>query len=213
METNKYAFMNKNKDKLSLMTVSKIVTAYNRILYRYTKGFAGKLACPKTDLSAIPKKFITVTEYLNSKAQWKQIMKFVETANISDINDYLETMIKNWSQIAVSINMADRKVPLSSIIFSVKMSSMYDRFKTKEATSDQINKHLALKKTEDFHRLTPSLQSNINSLFRLKNLNSELTYSQIVQIFSGEFEPEFATTILSMDEAEITHDTLTSKFK
>jgi len=212
MTKTNYTFKSNSKDMLSLLAISKIATLYNKILFKYTKGFAGKIAVPKTDVSAIPKKFMTIAEYLNSKPAWKQIAKFMSEANIKDINDYLEVMIRNWPQISTIINMNDRKIPLSSIIFSVKMSSMYDRFKTKELDSANINKHLALKISEDFNRLTPSLQSNINSLFRLKSLNSNLTFKEIVQLFTGEFEQEFISIILDLDETEITYEKLSKMF-
>lgn len=214
METkNKYSFVHNNKDKLQLLTVAKVVSAYNKILFRYTKSFPGKIAMPKTELQDIPKKYITIKEYLNSKPAWKQIIKFLENVKVDDINDYIDVMIRNWPEIAMHINMTDRKIPLSSIIFSVKMSGMYDQFKAKESSSAEINKHLALKKTEDYHRLTPSLQGNINSLFKLKNLNSNLSFIEILEIFSGEFESEFVNIIKGMDENDITFENLSTKFK
>jgi hypothetical protein len=214
METkNKYSFVHNNKDKLQLLTVAKVVSAYNKILFKYTRSFPGKIAMPKTELTDIPKKYITIKEYLNSKPAWKQIIKFLENLKVDDINDYLDVMIRNWPNIAMHINMPDRKVPLSSMIFSLKIATMYDQFKDKEASSAKINKHLALKKTDDYHRLTPSLQSNINSLFKLKNLNSNLSFTEILEIFSGEFESEFVDIVKEMDENDITFENLSLKFK
>jgi hypothetical protein len=210
---DKYSFIQNNKEMLQLVTVSRVVNIYNKILFKYTKSFTGKLATPKTSLKDIPKKYITIKEYLNSKSSWKQILKFLDNVKIDDINDYIDVMIRNWPEIAIYINMKDRKIPLSSIIFSTKMSNLYEKFKVKEASSTKLNKHLALKKTHDYYRLTPSLQSNINSLFRLKNLNSSLSFAEIVEIFSGEFEPEFANIIKEMDENDITVENLSTKFK
>jgi len=209
---SKYSSIYNNKDKLQLLTIAKIINTYNKTLFRYTKSFVGKIAIPKTDLKNVPKKYITIKEYLNSNPIWKQIINFLENVNIDDINDYIDVMIRNWPEIAVHINMTDRKIPLSNVIFSTKMSSMYDKFKAKEISSIKINKRLALKKTEDYHRLIPSLQSNINSLFRLKNLNPNLSFIEILEIFPGEFEPEFANIIKKMDESDITFENLLAKF-
>jgi len=212
MQKNNYTFKTNSKDMLTLLSISKIATIYNKIIFKYTKSYLGKIAIPKTDVSAIPKKFMTIKEYINSKPAWKQIIKFMSESNVIDINEYLDVMIRNWSQISNAINIPDRKIPIPSLIFSVKIATMYDRFKTKEEDSANINKHLALKTSEDFHRLIPSLQSNINSLFKLKSLNPNLTYKEIIHLFVGEFEQEFITVIDNLDESDITYEKLSKMF-
>jgi len=212
MQKNNYTFKTNSKDMLTLLSISKIATIYNKIIFKYTKSYLGKIAIPKTDVSAIPKKFMTIKEYINSKPAWKQIIKFMSESNVIDINEYLDVMIRNWSQISNAINIPDRKIPIPNLIFSVKIATMYDRFKTKEEDSANINKHLALKTSEDFHRLIPSLQSNINSLFKLKSLNPNLTYKEIIHLFVGEFEQEFITVIDNLDESDITYEKLSKMF-
>ena len=75
-----------------------------------------------------------------------------------------------------------------------------------------MNKHLAVKKTNDFYRLSPSLQSNVNSLFKLKKLNNDMTYKDIVSLFSGEFESKFVDVISAMKEEEIVLENLVEIF-
>ncbi len=90
MQKNNYTFKTNSKDMLTLLSISKIATIYNKIIFKYTKSYLGKIAIPKTDVSAIPKKFMTIKEYINSKPAWKQIIKFMSESNVIDINEYLE---------------------------------------------------------------------------------------------------------------------------
>ena len=197
-----------NKDKLNLQVLEKITKMYNKLLYQYTKSFSGRIPVPKTDISKIPKKYITVNEYIQSKSVWKQILKFMKEAVDLDLTEYLNVMFRNWYDISLYINMPDRKIPLSSIIFSTKMIPMFYKFKEKERLQHELNKHLLSKRSEDFYRLTPSLQSNINSLFKLKSLNSNISYHEILDIFRGEFEQEFIDKVKELDESEITPENL-----
>lgn len=201
-----------NKTYSQILLINKIATTYNKLLYKYVRTHSGKIAVPKTEIEKIPKKFISLEEYKNSKSIWKQILKFTENTKV-DVYDYLDTMIKNWNNIALIVNMPERKTPLAAIIFSSKFISTYEKFKGKEEMSNKLNRRLALNTSEDFYRLTPSLQSNINSLFKIKALNSDLTYHQIVEIFSGEFEQSFKDVVLNLKNEEITQDKLLEIFR
>lgn len=217
MMTNKnISFLNNINKKMSeLILIEKIANMYNKILYKYTRDFKGRIAVPKTDTSKIPKKFNKVSDYLESVPAWKQILKLVQVLNFNNIEvyDYLDTMIKNWSEIAMLVNMPDRKIPLSNIILSPKMVNIYHDFKNKEETRKELNKLWITKTNEDFYRLTPSLKVNIKSLFKLKKLNPSLSFYDIINIFRGEFEPEFAEKILSLKEEDITIENLSKIFR
>ena len=201
------------KLQYQLYTVGNIVDNYNKTLFKYTKPFKGRLSKPKTDTKKIPKQFMSIEEYINSNSVWRNIIKFINSTDNININDYIDTMIKNWHNIALYIGKPNIESPMANLIFSPKMVNMYNRFVNIEKNESDMNKHLDVKRGEDFYRLTPSMQSNINSLFMLKNLNSDLTFHDIINIFVGEFEQEFKNIILSMDENEISEDSLALKFR
>lgn len=212
---NKAVLLNNklNTDKINLFLINKVAEIYNNMLYMYTKNFKGRIPVPKTDISKIPKKYISINEYINSKPIWRQILKFTREMNNIDISDYLNVMLRNWRDIALRINKPDQLMPLSNIIFSLKIAPLYYTYKEREKLQEELNKHLCCKKSDDFYRLTPSLQSNVNSLFKLKKLNPNISYHDIVDIFKGEFEDEFVKCIKQLDESEITVERLTSMFK
>lgn len=206
------SFKNQGNDKIKLFLINNIVKSYNKCLYKYTLDFKGRLPAPKLDISKIPKKYMSLSEYLESKPVWKQIIRFTKEEKGINIDDYIDVMIRHWNDIIMAFNMK-QKTPLSNIIFSTKMISMYDRFKTEDSEKDIINKNILNKKSDDFYRLTPTLKTNIDSLFKLKKLNPELSYKEIINIFSGEFEEIFVKAILDLDENEINYKKLSILFK
>lgn len=211
MANNIFSFINKksNDKKLLLKTLNYITNSYNKILYKYTKSYAGRIAVPKTETADIPKNFISVQEYINSKTAWKIILKFINSTESSlDVNDYIDTMIRNWQNITIMLCNEKLKKPTINILFSPKMIKTYNNFKNDEQRSAILNKSINIKRSEDFYLLAPSLQSNINSLFSLKNINPDLTYKEIVNIFAGEFEPKFKTIINNLEENEINQETI-----
>jgi hypothetical protein len=205
---NIFDFAINKKDLYKLQLLSKVVTEYNSAMYRYTKDFKGRISVPKTELKDIPKKFINTEEYLNSKPVWKNILKFINANPNIDIIEYIELMIKNWNTITTILNRLEMKIPTPNIIFSVKMVSVFTKIKDKENNIIELNKHLNINRNEDFYRLTPSIQSNINSLFRLKNINPNMTYHDIISTFIGEFDSDFKNKILNINESDITYDYL-----
>lgn len=212
--TSRISLTNKlNNDKLDLFLLKKVAETYNKILYIYTKTFKGKIPIPRIDTTKIPKKYISINEYINSKSIWRQILKFIKEMSNIDISDYLNVMFRNWRDIALHINKPDQLIPLSNIIFSVKIAPLYYKYKEREQLQEELNKHLPNRKSADFYRLTPSLQSNVNSLFKLKKLNPDILYHDIVDIFVGEFEDVFVAKVKELDESEITVENLMNMFK
>lgn len=62
-----------------------------------------------------------------------------------------------------------------------------------------------IKNTES---IVKTYKSDIISLFRLKSLNSELSYKEILSIFTAEFDESFVNKILEMKEEDITKEKL-----
>lgn len=202
--------MRDNTIQYKIKLLTGIIESYNKVLYRYTRSFKGRIAVPKTD--NYPKKYINVEEYIDSKSQWKTILKFISAETGVDYSDYIDVMIRNWHQVAVYINKPNVTSPMPNVIFSPKMVKFYEKLVSAEKQSAELNKHLAVKHSDDFYRLTPSIQSNINSLITLKNLNPELSYHDIIAIFQGEFENRFKELVLSLGETEIDEEKLLSKY-
>lgn len=202
--------MRDNTIQYKIKLLISIIESYNKVLYRYTRTFKGRVAVPKTD--NYPKKYMNVEEYISSKSQWKTILKFISAETGVDYSDYVDVMVRNWHQVAAYINKPNTASPMLNVIFSPKMVKFYEKLVSIEEQSAELNKHLAVKHSEDFYRLTPSIQSNINSLITLKNLNPELSYHDIISIFQGEFENRFKELVLSLDETEIDEEKLLSKY-
>lgn len=208
----KFKIVNTNPKQMQLILLSKIIDKYNSYLYKYTNNRIGRIPKPVDSLDKIDnKKYITFDEYIRSKPVWKQILNFVKETDF-DYDDYFDIMIKNWKDISVKINQTERKIPIPSVILSLKMVYLYEKYKKIEENKMEVNRHLALKQSSDFNRLSPSLQSNINSLFKLKNINPDLSYQEVIQIFSGEFESDFADIIKTMSDEDITPEFLSKKF-
>jgi len=201
---------NSNKSTCTkLDLISNVIDQYNKILYRYTGDFKGRISLPKLD--KIPRKYLSIHEYINSKPEWKNIMKFLSESGIDNVYDYIDIMIRNWNITKANMNLKMNK-PTANIIFSLKMTYLYEKYLKMEANKEDMTKHLAIKNNDGFYRLTPNKQSNINSLIRLKKINSELSYHDIVDIFKAEFEIDFINKIKSTPLNEITEETLVSMF-
>jgi hypothetical protein len=211
MKNNIFNFAVNQSDVYKLKIIFEAVKTYNGILFKYTKNFRGKISLPKTELNNIPKTFINIDEYINSKPVWKNILKFINTSTNLDLHDYIDTMIRNWNDISIILNCSNIDRPTANIIFSVKMLSIYNKIKDKEHNIKEINKSLNVTRDENFYRLSPSLQSNINSLFRLKTINPTMSYHDIIIIFSGEFEDSFKQIVLSINEKDISIKDLENK--
>lgn len=199
---------NKNT-KYHVELLCDVIDMYNRNLLKFTGGYRGRIAKPKID--KIPKKYISINEYLDSRPEWKNILKFVIESNVSDINDYIEVMMRNWNKTKTNMNINLVK-PTPNILFSLKMTWVYDKYKGIELDTANRTKHLPMRSSEEFHRLTPSSQTNINSLIRLKRINSDLTYHDIVDLFRGEFKSDFVEIIKSTPDKDINEETLVKLF-
>lgn len=188
--------------------MNEVIDAYNKALFYVTKGFKGRLPRLKSSVSEIPKNFMSVKEYIVSKTVWKQIMSFLD--NKEDLNpvEYTSFMVKHWSDVALAINMTKADFPIAGIIFSPKMRWVYDKLKENETISNELNKNRIVTIDDSMSRLKPTMIGNINSLFRLKKLNFDLSYHDIVTIFAGEFDSEFSSIILSLDEETITPENI-----
>lgn len=207
------SIISEDEEKNKLDDIYDIANMYNKILWKYTKDFKGKIALPTNDFSKISKKIMNLEEYINSKSKWKNILKFLSVIDENmSVTDYIDTMIKNWQEISIYSN-CNSSTPKSNIIFSPKLIKKYYEFKENEKNTIEINKHLNITHDSEFYRLNPSMQSNINSLFRLKDINSSLSYKDIVMIFTGEFEQEFKDVINKLDEKEIDRERLAKFFR
>lgn len=211
----KFNILNRNKISLNIKTLNFIIDLYNRNLYKYTNSYYGKIPKIKEDFQKISsKKYMSLEEYLNSVPVWSQINDFLkDLPEHIKIQDYIDMFFKNWNLISINLNIDKIKKPLPRILFSSKLIYLYDKFTKKETEFENINKHLNYKKNEDFYRLTPSLQSNVISLFKLKNLNPDLNFKEIMILFNGEFESDFVKKVNSLKEEDINEDNLLNIFK
>jgi len=209
----KFSFEKRNKKILNIKLINSVIDVYNSKLYKYCRDNRGRIPKIKEDFSSIPQnKFMNLDEYLNSVPIWNQISLFMKEYNKDvRIEEFIDVMMKNWRDIAAHLN-SNFKRPLARIIFSEKLIYLYDKYVEKSEDIEIMNKHLAAKKTNDFYRLSPSLQSNVNSLFKLKKLNTDMSYKDIVSIFSGEFESKFVDVISAMKEEEIVLENLVEIF-
>lgn len=200
--------------KNNLLVISNIISIYNKCLNKYTDNYKTRLPMIATNTDNIPKKYININEYIHSKPIWKQINTFVDKSGVDNVGDYIDVLLRNWNNIAVTFNN-DKLMgkPLANVIFSTKTVYLYEHFKKIETNREELTNHLNINNTDDFYNLTPTLQGNINSLFRLKNINSDMTYKDIVSIFSAEFDEQFISLINRLDENEINENKVLSELK
>lgn len=210
----KYNLINRNKININIKTINTVIDIYNSNLYKFTNSPIGRIPKIKEDFNKISsKKFMSLEEYLNSIPLWNQIDKFLkDLPNDIKIYDYINMFFKNWNDIATRLNLTKYKKPIARIIFSSKMIYLYSKYKEKDEKVKVLNKHLNAKKDDNFYRLTPSLQSNVNSLFKLKKLNPDLKYKEIISLFIGEFEEEFIDKVNALKEEDINIDMLSELF-
>lgn len=209
---NKFSFVDNRKKVEILFTLNKIIQKYNSYLYKYTKSWLGKIPNCKTDVDKIPKNFITINEYLKSKKIWSQILSFIANTEIKDFDDYFDTMIRNWNEITLSINKINLKRPLPNMIFSEKMINFYYNFKKSEDVAKSHNTNLLLNKDDGFYLLEKTMQQDINNLFKLKKINTELSFHDIIIIFGGEFDDRFKDVVLNIPEENIDVENITKLF-
>lgn len=213
--SQKFNLINRNKISINIKTINNVIDIFNTSLYKFTGSPIGKLPKIKEDFNKISsKKYASLEEYLNSIPIWTQISNFLKDfPNDIKIYDYIVVFFKNWNDISARLNLTKYKKPIARIIFSSKMVYLYYKYVEKEEKINNLNKHLNAKKDDNFYRLTPSLQSNINSLFKLKKLNSDLKYKEILSIFTGEFEESFIKILNSLKEEDIVIEKISELFK
>lgn len=190
-----------------------MIDSYNKALFYVTNGFKGRLPRLVTKTSEIPKHFMSIKEYILSKTVWKQIVNFLDNKENLDPVEYTSFMVKHWPDVALAINMINNDYPIAGVIFSPKMRWVYDKLKENEAIAAELNKHRIVKIDDSMTRLKPTMIGSVNNLFRIKKLNPDLSYHSVVTIFAGEFDSEFSSIILSLDEAEITPENIMSNIQ
>lgn len=204
-------FAGQYRDATNLQIVQSICDIYNSKLIKYTNGFVGKIARPK-DVYNMPKKYLSINEYLSSNAQWKKILPFhsmLVKENI-DISDYFDTMIKNWADISYTYNIKRSDRPIFSVIISKYGIQSYQKYK-KLAENDTIANRARIT-DETFNRvstLSPdNIKVDIDKLFNIKKLNDDLSYKEIVNLFSGDFSKKFKDIIDTLNEDDITKENI-----
>ena len=199
--------------KTTLQFIHSTINIYNKLLYKYTHQFIGRQANVKINPLDIPKKFLNVNEYIKSKSIWKQILVFHDEIKNTDIDmyDYLNSMMQDWHSIAIALELKGTiaDIPNARILFSSKMLGYYNRLKEHTEKKDEYNK-LYLTEEKKSVRLSPSKKHNINSLFKLKQLNPDLSYKEIVSLFIGKFDDDFRQYVI--DNENITKEKLLKLF-
>ena len=194
------------------MSLIELYKKYNSCLYKYTKSWVGKIPACVTDITKIPNKFVTINEYLNSKKIWKQVLSFISNTEVKDYGDYFDVMFRNWNEIALFMCKDILKRPVASIIFSEKMINFYYKFKNHEEKANELNENKLIKKDEGFYLLEKTMQQDINNLFKLKKINTDLKFHDIISIFRGEFDKKFIEAIKDIPEENINIDNITKMF-
>lgn len=192
-----------NADELKALLLQDIVKFYNKKARQYTGGFNCNISCPK-DRSHMPNEFMSFSDYLRSKKIWIQILNFInKNSDIEDLHDYIDVMIRNWRNIENGIGCKIKK-PTATIIFSSKLTFLYSKFKKIEKDKETKNQNIVMNlHDKKIDRLSPSMQSDYNSLYRLKNINSGLTYKDVLNIFKAEFSEEFLQKTKDLTDIEI----------
>ena len=205
---------NKSKEEIAeinLKLLFNLTKFYNTKFTEYTRSYKGRISVPTKDKNLIAKHYFSVKEYIKSKPLWIAILT-CNSVMENEIYNYIETMIKNWNEIKVIINCTKMVLPVSNIIFSPKMYKYYFKFVDNEEKKKEINRHLSIKTNNEFYTLNPNIAVDISTLINLQVLNSDLTYHEILDIFSGEFHPEFKIKVLNMKIEEINQETLEKMF-
>ena len=199
---------NQFSDDNNLKIIQTICDIYNKKLYKYTNSFVGRISKPK-NATDIPKQYMSISEYIDSNAQWKRILDFHSriVEEQVDINDYFDIMIKNWANISYAYNIKGHNRPIFATLISKYGISTYKKYKKMEERDLLINRGRIETKEENVP-IMPTLQADINSLFRLKNINTEMSYTDIIDTFVGEFSNQFKNIIHNMKEENITEENL-----
>jgi hypothetical protein len=118
-------------------------------------------------------------------------------------------MIKNWFKVKNILNISDKNLlPTFYMIVSEKLIRVYKKIKDINDDIIKDTKDRKLVNIKMNESIVKSFNSDIISLFRLKSLNPELSYKDIVDIFSAEFDEAFINEIAKMDESDITKEKL-----
>lgn len=195
-------------DDNRIKIIQSVCDVYNRTLFKYTNSFVGRISRPK-DSSDIPKQYMSVNEYISSNAQWQRILDFHKRIidEQVDIVDYFDTMIKNWTNISYAYNIKGHVRPVFATIISKYGILTYWKYKKMEEKNLLINRG-RIEENKIVSPIMPTLQSDINNLFRLRLMNEEMSYYDIVNVFTGEFSKKFIDIIKNMKEEDITRENL-----
>lgn len=195
-------------DDNRIKIIQSVCDVYNRTLFKYTNSFVGRISRPK-DSSDIPKQYMSVNEYISSNAQWQRILDFHKRIidEQVDIADYFDTMIKNWTNISYAYNIKGHVRPVFATIISKYGILTYWKYKKMEEKNLLINRG-RIEENKIVSPIMPTLQSDINNLFRLRSMNEEMSYYDIINVFTGEFSKKFIDIIKNMKEEDITRENL-----
>ena len=195
-------------DDNRIKIIQSVCDVYNRTLFKYTNSFVGRISRPK-DSSDIPKQYMSVNEYISSNAQWQRILDFHKRIidEQVDIADYFDTMIKNWTNISYAYNIKGHVRPVFATIISKYGILTYWKYKKMEEKNLLINRG-RIEENKIVSPIMPTLQSDINNLFRLRSMNEEMSYYDIVNVFTGEFSNQFKNIVHNMKEENITKENL-----
>ena len=195
-------------DDNRIKIIQSVCDVYNRTLFKYTNSFVGRISRPK-DSSDIPKQYMSVNEYISSNAQWQRILDFHKRIidEQVDIVDYFDTMIKNWTNISYAYNIKGHVRPVFATIISKYGILTYWKYKKMEEKNLLMNRG-RIEENKIVSPIMPTLQSDINNLFRLRSMNEEMSYYDIVNVFTGEFSNQFKNIVHNMKEENITKENL-----
>ena len=116
-------------------------------------------------------------------------------------------MIKNWTNISYAYNIKGHVRPVFATIISKYGILTYWKYKKMEEKNLLINRG-RIEENKIVSPIMPTLQSDINNLFRLRSMNEEMSYYDIINVFTGEFSKKFIDVIKNMKEENITKENL-----
>lgn len=185
----------------------------NSTYKKYNNGYINIIPVPKSNLKEV-KDYDNLTAYLASNKKWVKVDKMFKKLREEKIDmiQYLSVLLENWFRVKNILGITSKEFqPNFNILFSDKLIPVYCSIKNIEIKEDiERKKDFVVKDTKP-ERINKTFGADYNSLFRIKALNSDLGFHDIVSIFIGEFDKEFAELILKEREELITKEYLKKK--
>ena len=198
------------KGKHTLELLYARCNTYNKAIKKYIDSAKGQISVPKRNLRELSGKFVSVEEYIASDDKWTKILDY--DSSCYPFEDYVETLIRNWSKVKLILNAPGLPdVPKFNIVMSPKLQGVFVKLFEEDKRKYELNKKKVIQ--ESSSKTTPSIDVDITSfIFYIMEYN-DMSIDDILFTFRRDFSQRFLVLMDNLKEKGLSRNQIVEKFK